>query len=392
MCSICGEIDFSGIASPSLLRKMSGTLVHRGPDASGDFYDSYASLGHNRLAVVDVENGAQPMSVIYGNKKYTIVYNGEIYNTRELRCELEKCGIEFKTNCDTEVVLYSYIVFGENAPSRLNGIFAFCVYDGEKAFFARDRFGVKPLFYAIVDKTLYFASEIKALLKCDKISRNVTKEALWEILYLSPNFVEGHSHFKDILELGAAQCMTFDKSGLKKWKYWRIEAREYYRDKKYAYEKTEYLVSDAIKRQLVSDVPLCTLLSGGLDSSVVSAVASEEYKKSGKTLSTYSFEYEGNKDSFKGSLFQPESDDEYALYLADYLGTKHTVLTCPQEKLATLLTESTLYRDMVPRPQSEHRASRSRSPCRRYRVPCLPQEASKRHRRGPNPSRSLRNA
>ena len=347
MCSICGEIDFSGIASPSLLRKMSGTLVHRGPDASGDFYDSYVTLCHNRLAVVDVENGAQPMSVIYGNKKYTIVYNGEIYNTQELRCELEKCGIEFKTNCDTEVVLYSYIVFGENAPSRLNGIFAFCVYDGEKAFFARDRFGVKPLFYAIIDKTLYFASEIKALLKCDKISRNVTKEALWEILYLSPNFVEGHSHFKDILELGAAQCMTFDKNGLKKWKYWRIEAREYYRDKKYAYEKTEYLVSDAIKRQLISDVPLCTLLSGGLDSSVVSAVASEEYKKSGRTLSTYSFEYEGNKESFKGSLFQPESDDEYALYLADYLGTKHTVLTCPQEKLATLLTESTIYRDMV---------------------------------------------
>lgn len=347
MCSICGEIDFSGATSPDALREMSSTLVHRGPDASGDFCDSYVTLCHNRLAVVDVENGAQPMTVIYGNKKYTIVYNGEIYNARELRHELEKCGIEFKTNCDTEVVLYSYIVFGENAPTRLNGIFAFMVYDGEKAFFARDRFGVKPLFYSIIGKTLYFASELKALLKCDKITRNVTKEALWEILYLSPSFVEGHSHFKDILELGAAQCMTFDKRGLKKWRYWRIEAREYYRDKKYAYEKTEYLVSDAIKRQLVSDVPLCTLLSGGLDSSVVSAVASEEYKKSGRTLSTYSFEYEGNKESFKSGLFQPESDDEYALYLADYLGTNHTVLTCPQKKLADLLTEATVYRDAV---------------------------------------------
>lgn len=347
MCSICGEIDFGGSITPSLLQKMNESLLHRGPDASGDFSDTYATLYHNRLAVVDVENGAQPMSVVYGNKKYTIVYNGEIYNTQELRRELEKSGIEFKTNCDTEVVLYSYIVFGENAPIKLNGIFAFCVYDGEKAFFARDRFGVKPLFYAIVDKALYFASEIKALLKCNNISTNVTKEALWEILYLSPSFVEGHSHFKDILELEAAQCMIFDKNGVKKWKYWQIEARQYYKDKKYAYEKTEYLVSDAIKRQLVSDVPLCTLLSGGLDSSVVSAVASEEYKKSGKALSTYSFEYEGNKESFKGSLFQPESDDEYATYLADYLGTNHTVLTCPQGKLAELLPQATLYRDTV---------------------------------------------
>ncbi len=347
MCSICGEIDFSGNVCPSLLREMNSTLSHRGPDASGELCDTYATLCHNRLAVMDPENGAQPMSVIYGNKKYTIVYNGEIYNVCELRCELEKCGIKFKTNCDTEVVLYSYIVFGESAPTHLNGIFAFCVYDGEKAFFARDRFGVKPFYYAIVDKTLYFASEIKSLLKCDKISRKVTKEAFWEILYLSPNFVEGHSHFKDILELESAECMTFDKNGFRKWKYWQIEARQYYKDKKYAYEKTEYLVSDAIKRQLVSDVPLCTLLSGGLDSSVVSAVASEEYKKKGKTLSTYSFEYEGNKESFVSGMFQPESDDEYAVYLADYLDTKHTVLTCPQEKLAELLTSATYFRDAV---------------------------------------------
>lgn len=347
MCSICGEFDFSGGVCPTLLREMNDTLSHRGPDASGAFSDTYAALCHNRLAVMDPENGVQPMSVIYGNKKYTIVYNGEIYNADELRQELKKCGIEFATKCDTEVVLYSYIVFGENVPSRLNGIFAFAVYDGEKAFFARDRFGVKPLYYAKIDKKLYFASEVKSLLKCDKISRNVTKEALWEILYLSPSFVEGRSHFKDILELGAAQCMIFDKNGLKKWKYWSIEAREYYKDKKYAYEKTEYLVSDAIKRQLISDVPLCTLLSGGLDSSVVSAVASKEYRKDGKVLSTYSFEYEGNKKNFEGSLFQPESDDEYATYLADYLGTKHTVLTCPQGSLTELLTDATYYRDAV---------------------------------------------
>ena len=344
MCSICGEINF--MSSPTApIKEMNDALKHRGPDASGDFYDSYAVFGHNRLAVVDLENGAQPMSVIYGNKKYTIVYNGEIYNTKEIRCELEKQGVKFATNSDTEVVLFAYIIYGEDAPKMLNGIFAFVVYDGEKAFLARDRFGVKPLFYAQIGTSLYFASEIKALLKLDKISRDITKESLWEILYLSPNFVEGKSIFRDILEIAPAECARYDKCGLKKWKYWQIEARPYYRDRDYAIEKTEYLVTDAIKRQLVCDVPLSTLLSGGLDSSVVSAVASCEYKKNGKVLSTYSFEYEGNKESFKNSLFQPERDDEYAIYLADYLGTDHTVITCPTNELTSRLYDATIYRD-----------------------------------------------
>lgn len=345
MCSICGEIDFSG--NITSCKEMNKTMVHRGPDSSGVFEDKFASLGHNRLAVMDPENGKQPLSVVYGNKKYTIVYNGEIYNTEELKKELSPYGIEFKTNCDTEVLLYAYIIFGENVPIKLNGIFAFMVYDGEKAFFARDRFGVKPLYYSHIGTSLYFASEIKALLKCDRISRNITKEALWEILYLSPNFVGGKSPFSDILELGCAECMVLDKNGIKRWKYWQVEAREYYKDRKYAIEKTEYLVSDAIKRQLVSDVPLSTLLSGGLDSSVVSAVASQEYKKEGRVLSTYSFEYEGNKESFKNSLFQPERDDEYAVYLAEFLGTDHKVITCPTSELVLGLEPATYYRDLV---------------------------------------------
>lgn len=346
MCSICGEVNFISEPSLSLVKEMNKAMKHRGPDASGVFYDDCASLGHNRLCVIDIENGAQPMSVFYGNKKYTIIYNGEIYNCDELRQEIKKQGIELKTTCDTEIVLYSYILYGEDAPKMLNGIFAFCVYDGEKAFFARDRFGVKPFYYSKIGDSLYFASEIKSLLKCDKISRNITKEALWEILYLSPNFVGGRSPYKDILELSPAECMIFDKNGVKKWTYWQVNAKPYFKDKKHAYEKTEYLVSDAIKRQLVSDVPLSTLLSGGLDSSVVSAIASEEYKKRGETLSTYSFEYEGNKESFQGSLFQPECDDDFATYLAEHLGTNHTVLTAKTRDLVDYLIPATIYRDL----------------------------------------------
>ena len=347
MCSICGEINFWVPNNrQEIVKKMSQTMKHRGPDESDIFIDDYATLAHNRLSVVDIENGKQPMSVIYGNKKYTIVYNGEIYNCDELRREIRKQGIFLRTNCDTEVVLYSYILFGQDAPKHLNGIFAFCVYDGERAFFARDRFGVKPFYYSFKENSLIFASEIKAMLAHPKISHNITKEALWEILYLSPNFVGGRSAFKDILELLPGECMIFDKNHTTKSKYWQIEAKPFFKDRDYAIEKTRYLVCDAVKRQLGADVPLCVLLSGGLDSSVVTAIANEEYKKDKKVLSTYSFEYEGNKESFRNSLFQPEKDDDFAVYLADYLGTDHTVLTCPTSTLAQNLIPSTDFRDL----------------------------------------------
>ena len=348
MCSICGEVDF---ISPSDTRydtvnKMNTVMKHRGPDDSDIFSDENVCLGHNRLSVMDIENGHQPMSVMYGNKKYTIVYNGEIYNCDEIKKDIKKRGIELKTNCDTEVVLYSYIIYGEDCPKYLNGIFAFCVYDGESVFLARDRFGVKPLYYSIKGSTLVFASEIKAMLENPLISSNVDKHGLWEILYLSPNFVSGKSVFRDILELSPAQCMIFDKNGAKKWKYWEIKAQPYFKDRDYAVEKTRYLMRDAIRRQMVSDVPLCVLLSGGLDSSVVSSIGQEYCKENGTTLDTYSFEYEGNKEAFKNSLFQPEKDDDFALYVADYLGTNHTVLTCPTDILANELITATGYRDL----------------------------------------------
>ena len=347
MCSICGIVDFTEGARPSdTIKEMNCAMKHRGPDESDYFSDRFACLGHNRLSVIDLENGHQPMSAVYGNKKYTIVYNGEIYNCDEMKRELARIGIFPKTSCDTEVVLYSYIAFGEECVSKLNGIFAFCVYDGEKLFCARDRFGVKPFYYSLCGSTFVFASEIKAMLKHPKVTPRVDSCGLWEIMYLSPNFIGGKSVFKDILELSPGECAVFDENGLKKKKYWQIKAVPYFKDKAYAVDTTRYLVSDAIKRQLVSDVPLCVLLSGGLDSSVVTAVAAEEYKKIGMTLDTYSFEYEGNKDCFEKSLFQPEKDDDYAIYLAEYLGTNHNVLTIPTGELASALEKATLYRDL----------------------------------------------
>ncbi|MBO5312868.1 MAG: asparagine synthase (glutamine-hydrolyzing) [Clostridia bacterium] len=349
MCSICGIVSFNepDACSYDDVLKMNATMKHRGPDDSDVFQDKFGIFGHNRLSVMDIEKGGQPMSVVYGNKKYTIVYNGEIYNCDELRKEIRKKNIYLKTSCDTEVVLYSYILYGKDCAQMLNGIFAFAVYDGESVFFARDRFGVKPFYYSIKNNSLIFASEIKAMLSHPLVSSNIDRRGLWEILYLSPNFVSGKSVFCDILELSPAECMIFNRDGLKKWKYWEIKALPYFRDRNYAVEKTRDLMVDAVKRQLGADVPLSVLLSGGLDSSVVTAIANEAYKERGMRLDTYSFEYEGNKESFKNSLFQPECDDDYATYLADYLGTNHTVLTCPTDKLSELLCPACDYRDSV---------------------------------------------
>ena len=347
MCSICGIVDFkNGDDLRGTVEIMNRKMRHRGPDSSDIFSHAHACLGHNRLSVIDPQGGHQPFSVSYGNKIYTIVYNGEIYNAQELKREIEGFGVRFTTSCDTEVVLYSYIFFGDEAPARLNGIFAFAVYDGERIFCARDRFGVKPFYYSLSGSSFIFASEIKAMLSHPKIRPYVDEKGLWEILYLSPCSVPGKSVFKDILEIDAAECLSFDRQGLRKRKYWKIEASPFCKDRDYAVEKTQFLVSDAIKRQLVSDVPLCSLLSGGLDSSVVCAVASEEYKKRGLVLDTYSFEYEGNKVSFEKSLFQPESDDDFALFASEQLGTNHTVLTAPTSEVASLLIDATKFRDL----------------------------------------------
>ncbi len=346
MCSICGIVDYENGISRQVVEKMNEKMKHRGPNESDIFEGECVCFGHNRLSVVDIENGHQPMSVNYGNKKYTIVYNGEIYNCDELKDELRKNGFELKTRCDTEVVLYSYILWGEDAPCYLNGIFAFSVFDGERLFCARDRFGVKPFYYSLLGRELVFASEIKAMLSHPKISSRVDRCGLWELLYLSPNFVSGKSVFKDILELEGGECLIFDKNGIKKRKYWSIKAMPYFKGRDYAIEKTSFLVSDAIRRQLVSDVPLCVLLSGGLDSSVVSAIASEEYRAQGKTLDTYSFEYEGNKEAFKQSLFQPQRDDEFAILASKYMKTNHTILTAPTADIAEDLEIATLYRDL----------------------------------------------
>lgn len=350
MCSICGMIDFydERKIDGDILTKMGKTMAHRGPDQQGNFISRNAAFQHNRLSVMDPENGLQPMSTTYNGKKYTIVYNGEIYNSNELRKELKKYNINFKTECDTETVLYTYIIFKEKAPTLLNGIFAFAVLCEEegRVFLCRDRFGVKPFFYTQVGTTLLIASEIKALLAHPNVKSKVDFEGLWQLLYLSPVTINGSGVFKDIFEIKPAHAGYFDKSGLNLSPYWKLQAKEWQGTAEEAAEITEKIFTDAVNRQLVSDVPLAVLLSGGLDSSVITAVAAENYKEKKMQLSTYSFEYEGNKQNFKQSLFQPQGDDEYAIYLSDWLGTHHRVLTAPTKKVSDYLFNAVDARDI----------------------------------------------
>lgn len=347
MCSICGMIDFKEKPSEELLNKMGAVMKSRGPDATEHFCDGTVALHHNRLSVMDPKNGRQPMSAVFEGREYVIVYNGEIYNSPELRKELEAYGATFKTNCDTETVLWSYVIFGNECPKKLNGIFAFAVYDkhDKKVFFARDRLGVKPLFFAEKDGQFMFASEIKALLQNPKVSRKVDRWGLWQLIFLSPVTLSGSGVFRDIKELKPAECGELSESGLRVWKYWLLEAKPWSGDAKLAANDVGELIADAVRRQTVSDVPLCTFLSGGLDSSVLTALAAEIYRKKGRTLSTYSFEYEGNRENFKQSLFQPQGDDEFARYLARWLMTDHTVLVAPNSEVADCLLPAVDARD-----------------------------------------------
>ncbi len=346
MCSICGILGGSGYDTEKVLNDMNSCLKKRGPDQSGIFNEGDIYLAHNRLAIIDVENGTQPMTRVYDGVSYTIVYNGEIYNTAELTELIKSRGITPETYCDTEVVLYLYILFGEKCAEMLNGIFAFAVYNSRTkgVYLARDRFGIKPLFYALCGNTMVFASEIKALLKYPSVKPVVDRRGIWQLLFLTPVRLTG-GIFRDILELEPAHYGSWRDGVFETKRYWELRAGELQESRDEIIAHTRLLLTDAIERQLVSDVPLCTLLSGGLDSSVISAVAVSYLKKGGEGLSTYSFEYEGNRESFHSSLFQPQSDDDYARFTADFLGTEHHILTASTEDVVNALKPAALARD-----------------------------------------------
>lgn len=346
MCAISGMIGLP--CDETTVRKLLETMHRRGPDAEGIYRNENVTLLHARLAIVDPDGGRQPMELSWAGENYTLVYNGELYNTDELRSELERHGHKFMSHSDTEVVLHSYAEYGWKCVKKMNGIFAFAVWEQrrKRLFLSRDRIGVKPLFFKLHAGGLLFASEIKSILAYPGVRPKLDREGAAQILLLGPGRLPGSGVFKNIQEVEPGFCGYYDQDNLRLWQYWKLRDREHRESFEETSECVRYLVRDSIRRQMVSDVPIGTFLSGGLDSSIITAICAEEKQAKGERLKTFSVGYENNEKYFKSSKFQPNADDEYIEIMRSALETEHHNTLLTPEALVQSLEESTIARDL----------------------------------------------
>lgn len=356
MCAIAGEISTTPIHynedTLSYLNKMLSTMCRRGPDATGTAFLPHAAFLHARLAVIDPEHGAQPYHGTRDGRNYTLIYNGELYNTEELRHQLVNTypQITFDGHSDTELLLKALLYWGlEETLSKINGIFAFALWCEETrtCLMARDPIGVKPFFFTHQEGRFLFASEIKTILAHPKVTPVLGLTGLCEIFFTGPGRTPGCGVFEGIEELQPGECATLDAEGnLNRQFYWRLEDRQHLEDFEETAQKVRFLVTDAIERQLVSDVPIGTFLSGGLDSSIISAVSSAHMRRLGKKLQTFSVTYVDNEKYFTPSKFQPNSDEPYIQRMVEFLDSHHTRLVIGTEELAEALSEAVTARDL----------------------------------------------
>lgn len=342
MCGISGWIDTSNklLDTEDIKNAMLKTMRHRGPDDEGEYLEENVLLLHTRLSVMDPKHGKQPMHF----KQYVIVYNGEIYNTKEIKEALSKEGYIFKSNCDTEVLIKAYDFYKEECVHKLNGIFAFVVWDKENktAFMARDRLGVKPFFYYQKEHKFLFASEIKTLLAHPDVDAIVKEDGLKELFLLGPARTRGKTPIENIYELEQGECATFKDGKLNKKVYWKPISKKHSESLEESISHVRKLVEESIKMQLDSDVGLCTFLSGGLDSSIITKIASKRYSH----LDTYSIEYEENDKYFKRSVFQPNRDADFIDVMVKDSHTNHHSIVVGQEDVIHALKDSTRSRDL----------------------------------------------
>ncbi|MEK4664467.1 asparagine synthase (glutamine-hydrolyzing) [Priestia sp. FSL H7-0729] len=351
MCGITGFIQWNRdlTQESELLVRMTDSLSNRGPDASGTWISNPCAFGHRRLSVMDPENGAQPMHALQGDTSYTVVYNGELYNAPELKKELLQRGHQFRTQCDTEVLLASYIEWGPACVDRFNGIFAFAIWDGgrEQVFIARDRLGVKPLFYSNAKDTLVFGSEPKALLIHPDVEAAVGPEGLAEVFIVGPARTPGHGVYSSLSELKPAHALIYNRNGIRTYAYWKLESQNHEHNLEETAAEVRTLLQDTLERQLASDVPVCSLLSGGLDSSALSALAVDYYNRTGQgQVSTYSVDYVDNAKHFQAHSFQPGADGPWIKRMVEELKTDHHWIEIENGELVHALTQAMLVRDL----------------------------------------------
>ncbi|REJ08425.1 asparagine synthase (glutamine-hydrolyzing) [Halobacillus trueperi] len=351
MCGIVGWIDAAHKTEEkaSILDRMATTLQHRGPDDYQKWIEGPAAFGHQRLIVVDPAGGKQPMIRKARDEEYILCYNGELYNTEDVRDQLKAKGWTFQSHSDTEVVLVSYMEWGTACVDYMNGIFAFSVWEKkrERLFLARDRLGVKPLFYSDRGDGVMFASEMKALLAHPEVSSAVDSNGLHELLSLGPSRTPGEGIFQEINEIRPGHRAVFEHGKLKIDRYWNVESAPHEDSFDETVARVRELFMDASQRQLVSDVKLGTFLSGGVDSSAITAVAAEKYKQDQLgALQTFSIDYKDQEKFFKKNAFQPDRDEAFINLVSAQNQTKHSVMEARTEDLVSRLKRAVELRDL----------------------------------------------
>ena len=355
MCGIAGFYSCEdSIKEKQLysLLNMKQTLTHRGPDDDNIYLNDHIGLAHTRLSIIDISKGKQPMVKRIGDYSIVISYNGEIYNTKELRSQLSSYSLSWDTTSDTEVILNGYLAFGTEFFKELNGIFAFSIYDEriDTLYLVRDHLGIKPLFYQIYDSYFVFASEPKGIFAFG-ITPKLDASSWAEVLGLGPARTPGHGVFANMKEVlpGQFLSITKDTSSTPKIRshiYWKLESHEHKDNYKETVDYVSFLVRDSIRRQMISDVPVCTFLSGGLDSSLVSAISQEYLLEQGKQLSTFSFDFVGNKENFKANSFQSSEDRPFVDIMVEHIHSYHHYLMCDSITQADYLYKAVDARDV----------------------------------------------
>jgi asparagine synthase (glutamine-hydrolysing) len=336
MCGITGWVSFERdlTRERDLLDAMTQTMACRGPDASGTWVDGPAALGHRRLAVIDLQGGTQPMSVRTPTGEVVLVYSGEAYNFAELREELRRAGERFETWSDTEVVLRGYVRWGEGVAERLNGMYAFAIWDGRarKLVMIRDRLGIKPLYVYPTDDGVLFGSEPKAIFANPLARRAVDIGGLREMFA----FVKtpAHAVWAGMREIEPGTIVTVDADGVRARRYWRLETRPHTADRDRTVTHVRALLDDIVRRQLVADVPRCVLLSGGLDSSTITALSARQLAEEGERVRTFAVDFVGQTEHFTPDALRPTPDTPYVHDVAVHVGSEHADIVLDHGTLA----------------------------------------------------------
>jgi asparagine synthase (glutamine-hydrolysing) len=320
---------------------MTTTLACRGPDAEGLWIDQHVALGHRRLAVIDPAGGGQPMWAEHGHRAAVINYCGEIYNFRSLRAALVAAGHRFRTRSDTEVLLRGYLEWGAAVVDRLEGMFAFVIWDAlrQMLLLARDRLGIKPLYYQEIPGGVLFGSEPKAILAHPLGSRRVDAAGLCEVLDMVGT--PGRTVFADMREVGPGWLLHVTRSGIRETRYWRLEAHQHTDDLSTTVRNVRKLLADAVSRQLVADVPVGVLLSGGLDSSAIAALAA---RAGTAPPPSFSVGFGDPADTFAADAVRGTPDTPFAREVARSVGCKHIEFQFNSEELTTLAVRDAVLR------------------------------------------------